>query len=157
MISQSKAFLFVHVPKTGGNSIQSILKAWSEDEILRRDPHQDGVERFEVRNATFGFLKQPLGCGKVARLVQGVRECCANRLHPEFAAVSVGQIHGRPSGGKRFLDVAECQVEFAEISIANACILPVIQTCPGFGACARRFDRVGQSPPGTESETSCVN
>jgi hypothetical protein len=57
MISRARQFLFVHVPKTGGNSIQNILKAYSEDEILLRDPHQDGVERFEVRNATFGFLK----------------------------------------------------------------------------------------------------
>jgi hypothetical protein len=57
MISRARGFLFVHVPKTGGNSVQNVLKAYSEDEILLRDTHQDGVERFEVRNATFGFLK----------------------------------------------------------------------------------------------------
>jgi hypothetical protein len=57
VLALSRGFLFVHVPKTGGNSVQNILKDYSEDEILLRDAHHDGVERFEVRNATYGFLK----------------------------------------------------------------------------------------------------
>lgn len=57
MLALSRGFLFVHVPKTGGNSVQDILKAYSEDMIVCPEPHQDGVERFEVLNATFGFLK----------------------------------------------------------------------------------------------------
>ena len=50
MISLQKRFLFVHVPRTGGNSVQSILQNYSEDEIVRSRGRQDGVERFGVRS-----------------------------------------------------------------------------------------------------------
>jgi hypothetical protein len=50
MISLRNRFLFVHIPKTAGNSIQSILCDYSEDRIVTRGG-QDGVERFEVRSA----------------------------------------------------------------------------------------------------------
>ena len=42
------ALLFLHIPKTAGNSIQNILRDYSEDEIVARGG-QDGLERFEVR------------------------------------------------------------------------------------------------------------
>lgn len=57
MMALSPPFIFVHVPKTGGNSIQNILRGYSDDEIVSREPYQDGVERFEVRNPTYGFAK----------------------------------------------------------------------------------------------------
>jgi hypothetical protein len=47
MLSLSGQWLFVHVPKTGGNSLQSTLVSLSDDKLVG-DELRDGVERFEV-------------------------------------------------------------------------------------------------------------
>ena len=49
MISSKNKFLFIHIPKTAGNSIQSRISKYSEDEIIREAPFQDGLERFSVK------------------------------------------------------------------------------------------------------------
>ena len=57
MISFQKRFLFVHIPKTAGNSIQSVLRDYSEDELVALRSEQDGVERFGLRNPTYKIKK----------------------------------------------------------------------------------------------------
>ena len=57
MISFQKLFLFVHIPKTAGNSIQSVLRNYSEDELLALRGEQDGVERFGLRNPKYKIKK----------------------------------------------------------------------------------------------------
>lgn len=57
MISFQKRFLFVHIQKTAGNSIQSILRHYSEDEIVTPRAHQEGIERFGVRNPNYEVKK----------------------------------------------------------------------------------------------------
>ncbi len=57
MLSTSHRFLYVHVPKTGGNSIQSVLAPYAEDVIVRQRPDQDGVDRFAVRSDRFNTRK----------------------------------------------------------------------------------------------------
>lgn len=57
MISFQKRFLFVHIPKTAGNSIQSVLRDYSEDELVALRSEQDGVERFGVRNPKYKVKK----------------------------------------------------------------------------------------------------
>lgn len=57
MISFQKRFLFVHIQKTAGNSIQSILRHYSEDEIVAARAHQEGIERFGVRNPNYKVKK----------------------------------------------------------------------------------------------------
>ena len=57
MISFQKRFLFVHIPKTAGNSIQSILRDYSEDELVALRGGQDGIERFGLRNPKYKIKK----------------------------------------------------------------------------------------------------
>lgn len=48
MMSTAHRFLFLHVPKTAGNTLQSLLLPLSDD-AMTISYHQDGVDRFEVR------------------------------------------------------------------------------------------------------------
>jgi Sulfotransferase family len=57
MISLQKRFLFVHIPKTAGNSIQSALRDYSEDELVALRKEQDGIERFGLRNPKYKLKK----------------------------------------------------------------------------------------------------
>src|SRR5438552_7937530 len=57
MISFQIRFLFIHIPKTAGNSIQSVLRDYSEDELVPLRREQDGVERFGLRNPNYKIKK----------------------------------------------------------------------------------------------------
>ena len=57
MISLRKRFLFVHIPKTAGNSIQSALRDYSEDQLVALRKEQDGIERFGLRNPNYNIKK----------------------------------------------------------------------------------------------------
>ena len=57
MISFQKRFLFIHIPKTAGNSIQSVLRDYSEDELVPLRGEQDGIERFGLRNPNYKIKK----------------------------------------------------------------------------------------------------
>ena len=57
MISLQKRFLFVHIPKTAGNSIQSVLRDYSEDELVALRGEQDGIERFGLSNPKYKIKK----------------------------------------------------------------------------------------------------
>jgi hypothetical protein len=47
MLSRAHSFVYLHVPKTGGNSIQTLLLPFSDDRVVIRG-HQDGRDRFEI-------------------------------------------------------------------------------------------------------------
>ena len=51
MLSLKHKFLFIHIPRTGGNSIQNHLRQFSEDnlESVQKGPN-DTLHRFEVIN-----------------------------------------------------------------------------------------------------------
>jgi hypothetical protein len=53
MISISRNWLFIHIPRTGGNSVQSVLARYSEDK-LTRTVFQDGIDRFGVQGRYTG-------------------------------------------------------------------------------------------------------
>jgi hypothetical protein len=53
MISISHNWLFIHIPRTAGNSVQSVLAPYSEDH-LTCGAFQDGIDRFEVQGPYTG-------------------------------------------------------------------------------------------------------
>src|SRR6476659_6544745 len=57
MISLQKRFLFVHIPKTAGNSIQSVLRDYSDDQLVALRKEQDGIERFGLHNPKYKIKK----------------------------------------------------------------------------------------------------
>jgi len=57
MISLQKRFLFVHIPKTAGNSIQTVLRDYSEDQLVALRKEQDGIERFGLHNPKYKLKK----------------------------------------------------------------------------------------------------
>jgi hypothetical protein len=57
MVSLEHRFLFIHIPKTGGNSVQNILLAHSEDFVHLAHDKQDGIERFEIRSHVYPHRK----------------------------------------------------------------------------------------------------
>jgi hypothetical protein len=55
MIGIQHQFIFVHIPKTAGNALQSILSAYSEDTIIAGG-NKDGIHRFGLYS-TYGTAK----------------------------------------------------------------------------------------------------
>lgn len=57
MLSTTHNFLFVHVPKTAGNSIQRNLVRFSTDSIVKKAAHHDGLEMFEIESPNLNVHK----------------------------------------------------------------------------------------------------
>jgi len=57
VISTRKGFLFVHIPKSAGNSIQDVLAPFADDRIVCTHSDHDGVESFELSNESLGTRK----------------------------------------------------------------------------------------------------
>lgn len=57
MLSKTKNFLFIHVPKTAGNSIQDALRGFSDDKLVVLAPHHDGFDRFEIKSDRYNTTK----------------------------------------------------------------------------------------------------
>jgi hypothetical protein len=74
MVSLRNRWLFVHVPRTGGNSIQKLLSAHSDDALIT-DDRRDGIDRFEIagphtprKHATITDYRKLLGQESFAQL-----------------------------------------------------------------------------------------
>lgn len=67
MISIRHSFLFIHRGKTGGNSVSAALLPHADDRKIVEGT-QDGIERFDIRNETFGTRKHSMLRDYAARI-----------------------------------------------------------------------------------------
>jgi len=65
MISTEHKFIYIHVPKTGGNSIQTSLEPFSDDRRAL-NTHQDGIDRFNITGPTTSTKHMSLASYKAA-------------------------------------------------------------------------------------------
>lgn len=56
MIARDGSFVFVHVPKTAGNTVSTVLAPYCGDVLYSGAPFQDGRERFSVRHPAYPGL-----------------------------------------------------------------------------------------------------
>lgn len=73
MHSSSHRFLYLHVSKTGGNSIQKVLLPFSDDTVMTK-AHQDGVDRFGLRGTITPSKHATLA--EYEAIQPGIRQTC---------------------------------------------------------------------------------
>jgi hypothetical protein len=98
MLSQARHFIFLHVPRTGGNAIQDYLLPFSEDR-KQQGRAQDGVNTFGIvgpitphKHATLAEYATHIPLSDY-RIVMGVRHPLDRALSLYFAPVRVGTQH----------------------------------------------------------------
>jgi hypothetical protein len=57
MISEKHKFVFIHVPKTGGNSVQTCLLQYSESTKIFDGVNKNGVDHFSLKHSNFSYTK----------------------------------------------------------------------------------------------------
>jgi len=57
MLSTEYQFLFIHVPKTAGNSVHRALLPFSDDHMVSLNAKQDKIQRFEIRSPNLPIEK----------------------------------------------------------------------------------------------------
>ncbi|CUH63462.1 Sulfotransferase family protein [Thalassovita gelatinovora] len=89
MISSKFRFIYIHIPKTGGNALQSSLIPFSDDEIQITEGHHDGINRFglsgpitDKKHTNLQFYADALG-GELTNY-----KVVVSRRHPFERAVS---------------------------------------------------------------------
>jgi hypothetical protein len=58
MISNKYKFLFIHYPKTGGNSIQTVLEKYADDKKHIVKPHHDLDDMFEIKSSIHPMINK---------------------------------------------------------------------------------------------------
>jgi hypothetical protein len=63
MISSRFKFIYIHIPKTGGNSIQAALEPYADDRLVFRPSignvvAEDGEQGLDVFNESLGFQRR---------------------------------------------------------------------------------------------------
>ena len=116
MISSKKKVVFLHVPKTGGNSIQNILVPYADENLVIRGEHQDGIERFELSNPNSGNLTKHASFSDYKAVYGGELSdfyvfCCIrnpfDRLVSYFFSPHRGKVKWSPSAFRKFVRSGE--------------------------------------------------